>query len=443
VADFNKSRDIGPCTGGSPAEFDSPYGRYSMEPADAENMDQIMQQILYRNELLLKADGEPVAMYRQKQSGELCPCVELNRNQALSNCRVCYGTRWVGGYDYVGKHLCRISPAPYVKTITELGLIPKTNPKAWCMPTPVMKARDIIITKLALPEVGIVKNIDEAVVRGNLSSTEDALKRLNVVAVDKISNARQGGSDYKEGVDFILTGGQVALQDSTVTAGSTTRRTFRVLGTYQQIGYPEYDYTGKYNVDERTLNVNTAGVKVGDSVHLVNYSTKPQSWDVLVVAGTGVDTGYNTITITGDIVGNQTAYPVSGFLASIKGDNVKWLTGGTKPTLGAVYYVSYRFNLTFTKRYQVQSVTQSNWRGSILHQDMELELLEPSHIVYAIGSPFDNGNTIGYANGITLQLIHQIRVDSGINLTETDPRYLVDSKYDVDHPPAPQECVRT
>lgn len=442
MADFNKSRNIGPCTGGSPSNWNSPYGRYSLEPADAENMDFILQQILYRNELLIKADGEPVAVYRQKQYGDLCPCVELDRNQALSTCRVCFGTRWVGGYDYMGKHLFRISPAPYVKTITELGLVPKTNPKAWSMPTPVMKARDIIVAKLQLPEVGIVKNIDEPVVRGNVSSTVDMLRRLNVIAVDKISNTRQGSNNYTLGTDYILVGGQVVLQDSTATAGSTTTRTFRVLGTYQQIGYPDYDYTGEYNIDGRTLNVNPDGVKVGDSVHIVNYSTNPQAWDAVVVLGTGVDAGFNVITITGTAIGDETVYLANTFLATVKGDNIKWLTGGSQPTLGSVYYVSYRFNLTFTKRFQVLSVTQSNWRGAMLHQDMELELLEPTHIAYAIGSPFDNGSNVGYANGVTLQVINQIRIDSGMNTEETDPRYTVDPKYNVDNPTLPPKCQR-
>ena len=442
MGDFNKNRNESQCVGGSENNWANPYGRYKLEPADAENMDMILEQMLYRNELLLKANGEPVAIYRQKQSGELCPCVDLNRGQPLATCRVCFGTKWVGGYDYQGKHLFGFASAPNIKVITELGLTPNLKPKGWLMPIPVMKTRDIIIAKLQLPEVGVVKNIDEPVVRGNLSSTEDALRRLNVIAVDKISSTRQGSNNFIYGTDYILTGGQVVLQDSTATTGSSTTRTFRVLGTYKQIGYPDYMYTGDLGVDGRTLETNTEGVKLGDSVHIINYSANPQSWDAIVVAGSGVDAGYKVITITGTVVGPDTTYLTSTFLATITGDNIKWLTGGTKPTTGAVYYVTYRFNLTFTRRFQVQEVTQSVWRGAILSQDVQLELLEPSHIVYAIGSPFDNGSTIGYGGGNALELINQIRIDSGLNTAETDSRYMVDSHYDVDNPPAPPKCER-
>jgi hypothetical protein len=56
----------------NPLIKDEQAGMDVLTPYEAEDIDYIYQQILYRNSLLLKANGESAQIWRRKTSGDRC-----------------------------------------------------------------------------------------------------------------------------------------------------------------------------------------------------------------------------------------------------------------------------------------------------------------------------------------------------------------------------------
>ena len=380
------------------AKYPNPIERYKFEPDGIMEKDLIYAQIQNRLFLALKMAGEQVAFYRQKQSGDICSCVDKNRQSAVSTCRVCHGTRFVGGYDYLGKALVQFPQAAKTKLITELGIKVQETMMPWTLNFPLLKERDFLVRKMNLPLSGQLRIVDEPVIRGNYGATEDILARINLMAIWKVSNtANAAQEDYVEGTDYILAGGEMVLEESGNTPVANYR-TLRLLGKKARI----FKDTGV-----QTLQVN-AGVHAGLNIKVRNDLAWTGDMDYTLNNGTGADAGYFVFTINKTGIENRTAYPLSSFIAILIADRIAWLTGGSKPANGATYYVTYDYVQTFTQRYQVKGVSPVSPQGAVQLQSFELDLLDPTTPIYSVGSIFDNGEMIEFHNSITKEMERQL-----------------------------------
>ena len=203
-----------------------------------------------------------MAWYRHKVSGEKCSCVDINKQSAVSTCPICYGTGFVGGYDYLGKSLTHFPQAKRTKILTELGIKLQEEETPWTLDFPLLRERDFLVRKLYLPLSNQLKKAGEPVVRGNYSADEDVLQRINLMEVWRIGDNRVKGEndvDYVEGTDFIMVGGELLLQESE-NEPELNKRVLRVLGKKP----PIFLGTGI-----QPLNLNAA-LDAGMTIHIRN-----------------------------------------------------------------------------------------------------------------------------------------------------------------------------
>ena len=400
--------------------FQHPIERYKHEPDEATEDCLIYDQVKNRLFLALKLVGEQVAFYRQKQAGELCSCVDKNRQSAVSTCPVCHGTRFVGGYEYMGKALVQFPQVARTKIITELGLKLQEQNNPWTLNKPLLRERDFLVRKMMLPLSNQLREVEEPVIRGNYSADEDILQHINLLNIYKLSNLKQAdGSDYVEGTDYILAGGEMVLEESG-NAPAPDTRVLKVVGKKSPI-------TGNNSTNPVPVNAGLSNATVGKVINAKAWSGEK---DKTLADGIGADTGFFTVTISQVGIHDTGVYPLSSFSIIIGGDRIIWLTGGSKPTSGATYYVTYDYVQTFTERYHIKTVSPVAPQGAIILQSFEIAILEPTHPVYGVGSPFDNGSMIDYRNGVTKEMVQQLYGQFGLaSGNETDPKFNQEAGY--------------
>jgi hypothetical protein len=392
-------------------KFPNPIERYKHEPDEAVEDDLIYDQVLNRLFLALKLVGEQVAFYRQKQSGELCSCVDKNRQSPVSTCPICRGTRFVGGYDYLGKTLVQFPQTPKTKILTELGIKLQEPMQPWTANFPLLRDHDFLVRKMALPLSGQLRIVDEPVIKGNYSANEDILAHINLLNVYKLSLTTPADkSDYVEGTDFILTGGELVIEESLASPVLNTRK-LRILGKKP----PIFMGTGV-----QPLNIN-AGLSVGMTARVRNGLAWTGDIVYTLSAGTGADIGYFLLTITKTGIDNRVQYPLSSFIIEMSGDRIFWLSTGIHPATGTVYYITYDYVQTYTQRYQIKGVSPVAPQGAVIMQSFDTSIMEPTHPIYSVGSIFDNGLMIDFRNGITKAMVHQLYSQFGLapgNITD-------------------------
>jgi len=227
-----------------PEPFQEPWRE---EPLDAELMDEIYQQILYRNRLVLEANGEEFAFYSRKITGEKCPCVDPNRETPVPSCRLCYGTMWIGGYDSKGIIKCRIQPAARTRLMEELGIKPDFRPRAWTMADPVVTTRDFLVKQKPPAEIFEVTMFEEPVIRQNYipNTNQDAFSKLNVTKIIRVTDTKAGPSNYTPEVDYTLQNSRIVW----LTANRPPARTTY----YVTYGYV-LTYTKRYMIADITMS---------------------------------------------------------------------------------------------------------------------------------------------------------------------------------------------
>jgi hypothetical protein len=403
-------------------KFKNPIERYKHELDEIVEDDLIFDQVKNRLFLGLKMAGEQVAFYRQKQSGELCSCVDQNRQSAVSTCMVCHGTRFVGGYDYLGKTLVQFPQTPRTKIITELGMTLREQMSPWTLNFPLLRERDFLIRKMMMPLSNQLQVVEEPVIRGNYDAKNDILTHINLMQVWKLSNTKSADeSDYVEGTDYILTGGEMVLEESG-NAPVVNTRTLRLIGKKPPI------FKG---MGDQVIQV-SAGLVAGMNVKVRNERawTSQADIDATLATGAGTDTGYFVFTVSKTGIENRTTYPLSSFTATIAGDRIYWINGGNHPAVGATYYITYDYIQTYTERYQVKSVSPVAPQSAVMLQSFELAILEPTHPIYNVGSSFDNGMMIDFRNGVTKEMVHQLYGQFGLAPgNTTDKKYNQEAGY--------------
>ncbi len=181
-----------------------------LSPYEAENIDYIYEQILYRNKLLLDADGETFQIWRKKRQGMQCDNPDCGASQNLNgtpnaSCPRCLGTGYIGGFDYAGETLIRIAPTGLLFTVSPSGAMKAHNPRSWTFPEPLILSMDILIAVDQDRLVSEKRIIDESVARRvDLTTDFDSLVNTGIVKILKISDGVNANEAYQQNIDYVL-----------------------------------------------------------------------------------------------------------------------------------------------------------------------------------------------------------------------------------------------
>jgi len=128
------------------ATIETPLDEISDRSAfDVEAIDYIWREAILRNRWLLEQGGERVKIFIRKWMGELCPSHKTNYGQSYNDCKICYGTNIVGGYD--GPYEVIIAPPESEKMVelADMGLHIRYDWMSWLGPWPLINSRDVIV----------------------------------------------------------------------------------------------------------------------------------------------------------------------------------------------------------------------------------------------------------------------------------------------------------
>lgn len=399
--------------------FPDPLGPYQDQPDQIMAMDLVVNQALNTRVLALKAAGEDLLIYRQKRFGETCACVDPVTNQAQDGCRICWNTRFVGGYDFMGRSVGTIGPNPMARKLTELGITLEQKPMLTLMPNFPLRDRDFVVSLSRAPVTDCVRFQAEPVIRGALDPNVDPLLKLNARKVLKISRTRDGstlsvpnpapistpdngydvppqvggGEDFVDGVDYILTGGELAVADALTPPPDPDSRVLRVLGKVAPLDPPAHDDLLGVTQPKVTLYAD-AGFAPGLTVSVFCQAAKRKRVTATLRKGTMADAGFFIVTLDGGYgsgISDQDKFPASGFIATIVGSGILWLPEGRRPQKSSTYYVSYEAAINATLRYQIGSVSPYRVQGVMIIQEANVELMDQTHPIYGVESIFDLG----------------------------------------------------
>jgi len=110
-------------------------------------VDPVWQEAMGRNGYILEQGGEMVKLFLRKWAGDRCESFYPTHQQSTNDCKICFGTGWVGGY--TGPYDISIaSPdAPKSLEATDLGLKPTFQFDTWTGQTPLISQRDFVVRK--------------------------------------------------------------------------------------------------------------------------------------------------------------------------------------------------------------------------------------------------------------------------------------------------------
>jgi hypothetical protein len=114
---------------------------------EVEKLDYIWSEAVRRNRWILQQGGERVQVFIRKSFGMLCGCVPGTHEHALSDCLVCFGTGFIGGYD--GPYDIILAPDDSESSITRSnrGSFRGHAYDSWTGPNPLLSQRDFIVKK--------------------------------------------------------------------------------------------------------------------------------------------------------------------------------------------------------------------------------------------------------------------------------------------------------
>lgn len=129
----------------TPLDYCQPLTHYKVE-----SMDYIWREAVRRNNWILEQGGERVYLFIRKTAGIPCQCAlndrTLEYNQMPRNqCRNCYGTGFVGGYE--GPYNAILVPDEADRRVgqTERGRHLEFSYEVWMGPTPLLTMRDFVV----------------------------------------------------------------------------------------------------------------------------------------------------------------------------------------------------------------------------------------------------------------------------------------------------------
>lgn len=112
----------------------------------------LQDQNTQRQDVLLSIDGKPAVLIRRVQTGITCACYLPSSEYPDDRCPMCYGTKFVFGYEQYfnprrsdGRILVRPGPTEENLKMYEAGLESEFPLDLWTLTVPTIKTRDIIV----------------------------------------------------------------------------------------------------------------------------------------------------------------------------------------------------------------------------------------------------------------------------------------------------------
>lgn len=130
-----------------------------INPDVMEQADPVWEEAVNRNAFLLEQGGERVKIFLRKWSGTICPEYSISHKQAINDCKICFGTGYIGGYD--GPYDALTAPPDAGRSLeaTDMGLKPQFSYDTWTGPFPPISQRDFMVRKngerLSIGEVSL------------------------------------------------------------------------------------------------------------------------------------------------------------------------------------------------------------------------------------------------------------------------------------------------
>lgn len=190
-----------------------PSGEFHIDGKESLEINYIYEGILHRNKFLLESGSDYCQLYHIKLTGERCtnpecPAFDNYQQAGSTSCNVCFGSGFVGGYDYIEELYIRFPPEMEQINITPEGLMRVVKPRIWTMPEPQLRQFDILIN-YSHPQVTQEKTEVDKLIYREVGTEFDSLNETinefrQVIRILKISDNRNSSEDYKENIDYVL-----------------------------------------------------------------------------------------------------------------------------------------------------------------------------------------------------------------------------------------------
>ena len=112
----------------------------------------LQDQNLQRQEVLLSTTGRPAVLIKRVQTGITCACYLASSEYPDDRCPLCYGTKFVFGYEQFfnprrsdGRIMVRPGPTDEQTKMYEAGLESEFPLGLWTLAVPTIKTRDVIV----------------------------------------------------------------------------------------------------------------------------------------------------------------------------------------------------------------------------------------------------------------------------------------------------------
>lgn len=137
---------VGSYIGGQQGCIDG-YGNYNVYRGIS-----IQNQNTQRQDLKLTLDGQSACLIKRVQTGITCSCYLASSEYQDDRCPLCYGTKFVFGYEQYfnprysdGRIRVRLSPTDETLKVYEAGLESEFPLTMWTLTVPTIKMRDVIV----------------------------------------------------------------------------------------------------------------------------------------------------------------------------------------------------------------------------------------------------------------------------------------------------------
>jgi len=117
----------------------------SVSAQEIERLDYIWTEAIRRNRWILGQGGERVKVFLKRHVGIDCSCWYSTKEQPKSDCKKCFGTGVLGGYDGPFDIILAPDESNKKKYQTDLGRRLEHSWDAWTGPSPLLSHRDFIV----------------------------------------------------------------------------------------------------------------------------------------------------------------------------------------------------------------------------------------------------------------------------------------------------------
>lgn len=133
------------------AEDGSSYVETPIEETDSisaheiEKLDYIWTEAIRRNRWILEQGGERVKVFLRRYIGIECSCWRHTKEQPKSDCKKCFGTGILGGFDGPFDMIIAPDESNKKKSQKDIGRNLEHSWEAWTGPSPLLSHRDFIV----------------------------------------------------------------------------------------------------------------------------------------------------------------------------------------------------------------------------------------------------------------------------------------------------------